>query len=309
MIVARRRNPLTLLVWQRGPLIFFGVVALVFVAIRQVESIRGVFEISPTPLAILGSGLAIFVGFRTNTAYARWWDARRLWGGLVNATRMLSTQIASYLPWDGEKASATQRRLVLLLSLYIHVLRTSLRDQKSLEDADVRRLLEAVDTEAGERAALAKEPNLAHAILDRIHRTLAKELREGRVTELAMTSMDRTIAELLEQQGGSERIKRTPMPPAYGLIAQYLTLAFGCVFPLTLHDDLDLWVVPLNMLVAGSFLFVNELGRVLEDPFDLFWNALPLLALSRTMEANARARLGDHEHPPLETPDANGVLM
>jgi predicted membrane chloride channel (bestrophin family) len=144
--------------------------------------------------------------------------------------------------------------------------------------------------DADARAALAKEPNLAHALVDRIHRTLVEEVREGRLPELAMTSMDRTIAELLECQGGSERIKRTPMPPAYGLIAHYLTLSFGLVFPLTLHDDLDLWVVPLNMLVAGSFLFVNELGRVLEDPFDIFWNALPLMALSRTMEANARAR-------------------
>lgn len=310
MIVGRRRNPLTLLRWQQGPLLFFGAVALAFVGIRHVESIRTLFEISPTPLAILGSGLAIFVGFRTNTAYARWWDARRLWGGLVNATRMLSTQIASYLPWDGEKASPTQRELVLLVSLYVHALRTNLRDQKSFEDAEVKRLLDTNGLfDADARAALAKETNLAHAILDRIHRTLAKEVREGRVAELAMTSMDRTIAELLECQGGSERIKRTPMPPAYGLIAQYLTLAFGCVFPLTLHDDLDLWVVPLNMLVAGSFLFVNELGRVLEDPFDMFWNALPLMALSRTMEANARARLGDHDHPPPEKADDNGVLM
>ena len=310
MIVGRRRNPFTLLRWQGRPLVFFGAVALGFVGIRHVESVRTLFEISPTPLAILGSGLAIFVGFRTNTAYARWWDARRLWGGLVNATRMLSTQITSYLPWDGEKASTTQRHLVLLLSAYIHVLRASLRDQKSLEDVDVLRLLDTKHLlDADARAALAKEPNLAHALLDRIHRTLVEEVREGRLPELAMTSMDRTIAELLECQGGSERIKRTPMPPAYGLIAYYLTLSFGLVFPLTLHDDLDLWVVPLNMLVAGSFLFVNELGRVLEDPFDLFWNALPLMALSRTMEANARARLGDHDHPPLEAADANGVLM
>ncbi len=310
MIVGRRRNPLTLLRWQQGPLLFFGVVALAFVGIRHVEAIRTLFEISPTPLAILGSGLAIFVGFRTNTAYARWWDARRLWGGLVNATRMLSTQVASYLPWDGEKSSAAQRELVLLVSLYIHVLRTNLRDQKSLEDADVKRLLDTNGLfDADARAALAKETNLAHAVVDRIHRTLAREVREGRLAELAMTSMDRTIAELLECQGGSERIKRTPMPPAYGLIAQYLTLSFGCVFPLTLHDDLDLWVVPLNMLVAGSFLFVNELGRVLEDPFDMFWNALPLMALSRTMEANARSRVGDHDHPPLEKADDNGVLM
>ena len=76
-----------------------------------------------------------------------------------------------------------------------------------------------------------------------------------------------------------------------------------------LHDELDFWVVPLNMLVAGSFLFVNELGRVLEEPFTLFWNGLPLMALSRTIEANARACLGDRDFPPIPAPDHNGVLM
>lgn len=190
--------------------------------LRHFGVFSNVLEVSPTPLAILGSGLAFFVSFRTNNAYARWWEGRRLWGGLVNATRMLATQVASYLPWDGERPSRTQRELVLLVSLYI---------------------------------------------------------------------------------------QRTPMPPAYGLISHYLALSFGLVFPLALHDDLELWVVPLNMLVAGSFLFVDELGRVLEDPFTMFWNGLPLLALSRTMESNARARLGDLDAPPAEKPDENGVLM
>lgn len=310
MITGQRRSPIGLLNWQRGPLVFFGLVGLLFVGLRRIEPLQSFLEISPTPLTILGSGLAIFVGFRTNSAYARWWDARRLWGGLVNATRMLSTQIASYLPWDGGRGSETQRHLVLLLSAYVHVLRTALRDEKALEDAEVLRLLDTPGLlSATERAALAKEPNLNHALLDRIHRTLAAEARAGRLPELALASMDRTIADLLDNQGGAERIKRTPMPPAYGLIAYYLTLSFGLVFPLALHDDLDLWVVPLNMLVAGSFLFVNELGRVLEDPFTMFWNGLPLMALARTMEANARARVGDHDYPPLEKPDANGVLL
>ncbi|MBX7191613.1 MAG: hypothetical protein K1X94_06130 [Sandaracinaceae bacterium] len=309
MIVGRVRSPLGLLNWQRGPLVFFGVIGALFVGLRHVGVLTAMLEVSPTPLAILGSGLAFFVSFRTNNAYARWWDARRLWGGLVNASRMLSTQIASYLPWDEASPSATQRELVCLLSAYVHVLRTNLRDQPSLEDADVLRLLEAVGAAEGERAQLAKEPSLAHALVDRIHRALAAEQRAGRLSAQALDAMDRSVRELLENQGGAERIKRTPMPPAYGLIAHYLTMAFGLVFPLTLHDDLDLWVVPLNMLVAGSFLFVNELGRVLEDPFTMFWNGLPLLALSRTIEANARARLGDHGYPPLEKPSAEGVLL
>jgi len=310
MITGQRRSPIGLLNWQRAPLAFFGVVGLIFVLLRRYAQLGGILEISPTPLTILGGGLAIFVGFRTNTAYARWWDARRMWGGLVNASRMLSTQVASYLPWDGAEPSKTQRSVVLLLCAYIHTLRCSLRDEKALGDADLARLLDAQDLLSDdERRALAKEPNLAHALLHRAHRTLAAEARAGRLPELALTSMDRSIADLLDNQGGLERIKRTPMPPAYGLIAYYLTLSFGLVFPLALHDDLDLWVVPLNMLVAGSFLFVNELGRVLEDPFTMFWNGLPLTQLSRMIEANARARLGDHGAPPIPTPDANGVLM
>lgn len=310
MITGQRRSPIGLLNWQRGPLFFFGAVGLAFVLLRKFWPLGSMLEISPTPLSILGGGLAIFVGFRTNTAYARWWDARRMWGGLVNASRMLSTQVASHLPWEGREPSKLQRDVVLVLCAYVHALRCSLRDEKALADADVGRLLEAQELISDdERRLLAKEPNLAHALLDRVHRALAAESRAGRLPELALTSMDRTVADLLDNQGGLERIKRTPMPPAYGLIAYYLTLSFGLVFPLALHDDLDFWVVPLNMLVAGSFLFVNELGRVLEDPFTMFWNGLPLTQLSRMIEANARARLADLGAPPVPTPDANGVLM
>lgn len=314
MITGRRRSPIGLLQWQKGPLIFFGVAALAFVLLRRLpppmDGIGSYLEISPAPLTILGSGMAIFVGFRTNSAYARWWDARRLWGVLVNATRMLATQTASYLASSGGEPTETQRAVITLLSAHVHALRTSMRDEKALEDAEVRRLLDTPGLfDSAERAALSKEPNLCHALLDRLHRTLTKEASAGRLDGLRLASMDRTIAEILEAQGGSERIKRTPMPPAYGLIAEYLTYSFGLVFPLALHDELDFWVVPLNMLVAGSFLFVNELGRVLEEPFTLFWNGLPLMALSRTIEANARACLGDRDFPPIPAPDHNGVLM
>lgn len=86
-------------------------------------------------------------------------------------------------------------------------------------------------------------------------------------------------------------------------------LHFSVLFPLAVVDDLAWLTVPLTILVCLSFTMISETGRVLEDPFTMFWPALPLSALSRTIEVNLRQRLGDPELPPLLQPNARGILM
>lgn len=137
-----------------------------------------------------------------------------------------------------------------------------------------------------------------------------RELRRaGLITDFNQSDMDESIRHLLDIQGGCERIKKTPFPRGYGFIAERLVIAYGFLFPFAIVAELGWLAVPMNLLVCLAFALISETGRVLEDPFTMFWNGLPLSAMSTTIERNLRQRLGDEDLPPAPAPDALGVLM
>ena len=118
------------------------------------------------------------------------------------------------------------------------------------------------------------------------------------------------LRHLLDIQGGCERIKKTPFPRGYVFIADRLVLYYAFLFPLAIVDHLSWYSVPINLLVTMSFWLIAEVGRVLEDPFTLFYNGLPLTAMSKTIERNLLEAIGqDSDLPEIPTVDARGILM
>jgi putative membrane protein len=99
------------------------------------------------------------------------------------------------------------------------------------------------------------------------------------------------------------------MPRGYGYFAELLIQMFGVLLPLGLVQDLVWLTIPITVLVCLAFTLISEVGRVLEDPFTTFWPALPLSALSKTIEINLRERLGEEDLPPMPKPDERGILM
>jgi putative membrane protein len=86
-------------------------------------------------------------------------------------------------------------------------------------------------------------------------------------------------------------------------------MIYSLLFPAAIVSDLGLATIPVSVLVCLSFALISEAGRVLEDPFTMFWNGLPLTAMSATIEANVRERIGDADLPPIPKPDDQGILM
>jgi ion channel-forming bestrophin family protein len=305
MFVDYRGSVLGLLGWQYKPLIAFVIISSLVVAGQRFLPgwVIGMAQLPALPLGVVGGAIGIFVSFRTNSAYDRWWEGRKLWGRLVNSSRMFATQVLSYLPREGAAPSATQARLVRRQILYVHTLRCLLRLEDPFADTDVAAF---VGDEGGDYAG---QSNPTHAILQRHADDLAAAAREGAIDPFRLQSFDGTIAELLDIQGGCERIKKTPFPRGYGFIAERLIIAYGFLLPFGLVEALGWVTVPMTVLVCMSFLLISEVGRVLEDPFTNFWPALPLSALAKTIEINLRDRLGETELPPLPKPNERGILM
>lgn len=301
MMVSTRGSVLNLLAWQWKYVVLFTIAGVIGAVVHI--HFWPAARLPAMPLGIVGGALGIFVSFRTNQAYGRWWEGRQLWGRLINASRTFASQVLSYFPADGE-GRALAETMVRRQVAYVHALRVLLRGQDLATDTDVTELLGADD-----REGFVQDSNPTYLLAHKNIEALAVAARREYVTSMQMLAIDETLRTILDVQGGCERIKRTPMPRGYAFIASRVLAAFALSLPFALVDELGWFVVPVTTVVCLAFALISEAGRVLEDPFTLFWNALPLMALSRTIEVNLRQRLGDTALPAIPGPDVNGVLM
>ncbi|MDB4990689.1 MAG: putative rane protein [Myxococcaceae bacterium] len=288
---------LRLLRWQLSNIVvFMSLSVAVVIAEELTGDVAGVLP--DVPVTVLGSAIGIYVSFRTNSAYDRWWEGRKLWGQLVNSSRHFCAQVLAYLSREQRDAA---RRFVLQQVLYVHALRCELRAEATDTDPDVRRV-------ACEIAIDPMQPTLTTSLLRRQLHDLAQLADQKLLDARRLQTLDQTLATLLDVQGGCERIRNTPLPPNYGHISELLIRTYAVLLPLAIVDDLHWLAIPVSIVVCLAFKLISEVGRVLEDPFTKDWDALPLHALSRTIERNLRDAIGDVS-PPAPSPDALGVLL
>lgn len=298
MTESYRSDPTGLFRWQWRSLTYYTICALVAWVLIEPLGLQ-FLRLPVIPITVVGSAIGIFASFRSNQAYDRWWEGRKLWGRMINSSRHWSSQVIHYVgPVDKDLAE----ELVLRHCGYVHALRCLLRKQDPFRDPDFSRHIQP-------EAALKSSTNLTHALLDRQMAALAQLADAGKLDERRLESFDRTLLDLLNIQGGCERIKGTPLPRGYGYIVELMIQIFALMLPFSLVHELGFMAIPLNALVCIAFALISEAGRVMEDPFSLFYNGLPLHALSIKIERNTRERLGHDDLPPAVQASPLGILM
>ena len=259
------------------------------------------------PLALYGSAIGIIVGFRNNSAYGRWWEARGLWGQVVNNSRSLARQVCSTMHPNPEQLGrdvadleSMKRRLVLHQIAYAHALRQHLRKLSPWEEIEL-----LLDPE--EIAALRVSKNIPLSIQQRMGRLLRESKGRGWIDRLEWQAMDRNLDDLADAQGGTERIKNTPMPKQYDFFPMLFVQIYCLLLPVGIVENLG-WFTPLGSTLVGfMFLALDKIGRDLEDPFDNKVYDVPLTSITRTIDINLRQLLGETELPPAAEP-VDGVL-
>jgi putative membrane protein len=256
------------------------------------------FRAPSLPLTLFGSALALFLGFRSNSAYQRWWEGRGLWGLMINSSRNLARQARSYLP-DPE-ATDMKRTIVLRQIAYVNALRCQLRRQPP--DTEVLRFLSR-----GEADFALARTNVANGIVDGTGRRIDIARRNGWIDTIQQTAMESILVDIANAQGGMERLKNTPLPNQYRFFPTFFTHLLCLLLPIGLVETLGP-ATPLGSTVAGlMFLAVLAIGDDLVDPFADTVHDVPLSAMCRTIEIDLLQAIGDEAPPPLK-PDANGVL-
>jgi ion channel-forming bestrophin family protein len=270
---------------------------------------------SPTPFSIVGVALAILLGFRNNAAYDRWWEGRKLWGGIVNASRALARQTitlmepglteprAEVTPGDEERAKELAKEILYRHIAFVNALRHALRAQDPREDL-------APFLPADELSALGAQKNVPFALLHTNGARFVRARAEGLLTEDRLARIDATLAELVGLQGGCERIKNTPIPAGYRVFTHRCVRAYCYFLPFGLVEHLGALTTIVVMAVSLIFLVLDTIGRLLEDPFTMGPNALPLSNICRNIEINVRQALGETDLPPPVTPTTtnNGTI-
>lgn len=286
------RLPRTASVWR--PLLAPIVVlltwdVLVTVAFQTGWITFGGIEIQYT---LYGTAIALFLGFMVNASYARWWEARTLWGSIVNHSRNAARQATTLL--DPTVPGARREiidEMVRAQIAYVHALRTSLREQPLAAEVEVY-----LDEEGLRRVRAATNPPTA--VLSHVGRLLTQAHRLGMVDDIARVQVESTLSVLTDSQGGLERIKKTPLPVQYRFLPSFFARTFCIVLPFAIYQDLQWWTPIGSGLVGVMFLLAVQVGRDLADPFRDRVHDVPMTAICRSIEIDLLEMIG------AETPEA-----
>jgi putative membrane protein len=306
MVVASTPN-WTRILKQIGPaLVFFVAVACVAAFVNTLEHPFQNIAVPELTITVLGAALGILLGFRTNSAYDRWWEARKLWGRLVNTSRTLARQAITFsgvsetsIPCETNPFALD---LVYSQIAFVEALRCALRKQEPWTDI-------APYLSPAQIASMKDQSNVPLAILQHMAHRSADAARRGAISDLQFHRIDATLTELSDIQGGCERIKNTPLPKQYDTYPELIVKAYCFLLPLVLVDRLKYFTPLLTLLIAAAFLALNRIGKNLEDPFENTVYDTPMTALSRTIEINLRQMLREESNMPAPIAPADGVLM
>ncbi|MCS3429982.1 bestrophin family protein [Klebsiella sp. BIGb0407] len=234
-------------------------------------------KLTMAPFSVLGVAIAIFLGFRNSVCYARFNEARLLWGQLAITSRSLLREVRTLL---GHQPESVQAFINLQLA-FCNSLRMSLRKQPQQE------ILSRYLTPA-QLAWVSESHTPQNRILVLMGNWLNEKRQQGEISDILWQSLNKNLNALSEVSGGCERIITTPLPFAYSLILHRTVYIFCIMLPFALVTDLHYMTPFLSVFISYTFIALDSLAEELEDPFGTEDNDLPLDAICIAIERDIR---------------------
>ena len=304
------------------------------------------FSIPWLPLSVIGTAVAFYIGFKNNQAYDRLWEARKIWGALVNTSRMWGTNVKSYIgnqftstEHSEEELSHIHKKLLYRHIAYLYTLRSQLLiptpwehvsqggmvgkiTKKRMKNWGVglhndgvteKELTEFLPPSEIER--LINFKNTATQIIDQQSQDL-KELRnKDLIDDFRHMELQKLLNDFYTHQGKAERIKKFPLPRQYGSMSLIFVGIFIFLLPLGMVSEFHklghwaIWLsVPFTVIVGWIYIMMELVGDYSENPFEGLGNDIPMLSLCRIIEIDLKEMLGETNIPP-NIEAINGILM
>ena len=275
------------------------------------------------PLSVIGIAVAFYIGFKNSQSYDRFWEARKIWGGIVNYSRTWANNVLSFV----HDTDQTKRKLIYRHLAWINALRMQLRQPTSFskrEHKSVERLFEkhghrnpvcedlSEFLDAEEIEDLQSRKNVATHLIKNQGLHLKNLLEKDKITEFDKQIFHNNLEEMYNLQGKCERIKNTPFPRQYAYFSTLFTWLFILLLPFGLLDvfeegislvkgSIRSWyifmMIPFSVLISWIFVTMEKVGSNSEDPFEGRINDVPMTALCRTIEIDLRDMLNEDNLP------------
>lgn len=291
------------------------------------------------PIALVGTAAAFIVGFRNTQTYNRLWEARQIYGAIVNTSRAWGIMVKDCIGSPGtDPKSGVHQQMIYRHIAWLTALRYQLRENRAWENArskpsyiEYGRLYRVEEWETKLDEALRpflSEEDLQY-VLNRKNRAThiiglqsaqLKALKvQGHIDPLDYVELEQLLVNLYEQQGKCERLKNFPYPRQFATINQMFIRLFVCLIPFgtlgefsKLSDKLGSWIIwlaiPFSVIISWVFMAMEKIGESTENPFEGSANDVPITAMSRTIEIDLREMLGEQDLPPALAP-VNNILM
>jgi putative membrane protein len=256
--------------------VYTGVLCFVQINFMKLE-----VKIDTIFISLLGTLLSLLLVFRTNTAYDRFWEGRKLWGSLINQSRSFAMIVNALLP---QNAGIEREYFARRLSGFAFALKGHLRDNVIYQE------LFGFDNESIDR--LKSKLHVPNAIANEIIVHLFTLEREGVISETNMRNVKAHHDAFVDITGACERIKRTPIPHSYGFYIQLFILAYVGILPFLLIDKYGYYTILAVMMAAYALMGIEMIANEIEEPFGLDANDLPLDQMSKTIRLNVHEILG-----------------
>ncbi|MFN3847942.1 MAG: bestrophin family protein [Spirosomataceae bacterium] len=301
MILKKIFNPFSVARYMRTELIVstvFSVVVYFLYHNQHLEKVSLPFSVA----AILGSALAIFLAFRNNNAYNRWWEARTLWGGIINNSRIFARQIIANADNAVTIEKSTQQQvddykkeLIYRQIAFAHALRLHLRKQDSWQE--LKHLLSEE-----EYKILTQKVNKPNYLLQNQGVRIKEGMRAEILGAFDNISLEPTLAGFNNFQGSCERIKNTPLLRQYHFFTKLFLMVFMVILPFSLITDFNkmgvpVLMIPISILVSFVFGVMGKVGEVNEDPFENRITDIPMTSMCNTIERDLKEMLGESNLP------------
>jgi len=236
------------------------------------------FGSQPIPLgltAVVGTAVSLLLAFRTGQAYERWWEARIVWGAIVNDSRTLIRQIQTF--YDGPDKTGFVKDFGYRQIYWCYALASTLRKTKLPEDC--QRYVDSLNF---------KDENIPNGMLNVHSRMIRQAFIEGNINQFQQVQLDNTIVKLCDSMGKCERIKNTVFPKSYSTIIHFLIYFIVTILPFGIDDNHIVLEIFLCIAIPSVFIAIEKTSILMQDPFENLPLDTPMTAISRTIEKNIR---------------------
>ena len=324
MVIKKRISPKKLLYLSLNHLIFFGVWSTFILILYELLDYRWVV-IPWLPFSIIGTCVAFFIGFKNNAAYDRLWEARKIWGAIVNDSRSWAISVKGFITLPEKDTNSNLKRIhqkiIYRHIAWLYTLKRQLWEPRIWETISSklereRRINLAVFASDSlsddlkhlisehEMKDILKKSNRAATLLDKQSEELKKLAQQGFLDSYKHVHLQRLLNSLFDQQGKCERIKNFPFPRQYASSSYFLVLLFIYCIPLAFVGEFDnlghdySWLtVPFTMVVGWVFFTIDLVGDLNENPFAGLDNDIPMQSLCRTIEIDLKEMLNEDKIP------------